>query len=495
MTIQDTIAIPNNWTEDSKFGDYAYQLGKTDTDDAILKNFRSDYNSSINYGGNFSFWFKYDSNLHQDSGINDVTIFEFKNGSFLQGYVSIFNNTGVIRFSVYDTVNQLYHFPNCPSTDILDGNWHFLQFIKSRNVFTSTVLKIIVDSNEIASYNAPFVGVWEEELFTNYNTSNGNGGVVLKNSSSKGFLIDDIFYDGDELDAITVPTSTRNYITDNDDLYDINFEGFNKKLASATATINDGIIDSITIDDQGDMYDTVPTITIDDPTGTSSNFTPVISPVINDGVLESIVIVYGGNFYEENPIITISDPTGTYDDFSNINATATATYDENTGILDQITLTNSGKFYYQNPSVLISNPTGISQNYKAQLSASLYANGSLRMINIDNRGYGYSQVPVVTIDSPLSTVNKGDTVIGNDSGVRGEISYKDSTTVKIINSGGSFTQNEFIKTDSGHAIKVYDQTDDQSFINDETAQNVTIENEADSIIDFSETNPFSESNF
>jgi len=495
VTIQDTIQIPSNWTTDSKFGNYSYQFSKSNNNDQILRKFRSDYSSNINYGGNFSFWFKYDQNLHTNSGISDVSIFEFKNENQIQSVISILNTNGEIKFTTYDSANQLYHYPSCPATDILDGNWHFLQFIKSRSGFNLTYLKIIIDSNEVVNYTAPFNGVWTDEWFTNYNSFTGNGGIILKNSGSKGFIVDDIYYNGTNFNSLNTPTTSRDYIIDIDDSYKINYEGFEKKEAVATATVENGIITSISLTENGEMYSSVPLISIDSPTGTSNDFKAIMSPVISDGILQSINIDYGGNFYNSAPTITISDPTGNYNDFENINATATSSYNSSRGIVDKINIVNSGKFYYTNPTVTISNPTGLAQDYKASFTTEMYANGSLKLINIDNSGYGYSSPPTLTIDAPKINILKGDIVIGNDSGLKGEVSFKDSTTIKIINSGGSFNDNEFIKTSDGNSVRVYDQTDEQNFINDELATNDTIEKEADSIIDFSETNPFSETNY
>jgi len=495
VTIEDTISLPDNWTTDSKFGNYSYQLGKSDNSDFNLKLFRSDYDSSLNYGGSFSFWFKYDQNLHVDSGISDVNIFEFKNNSFTQSVISIFDNTGVIKFTTYDTSLTSYHFPTCPSTSILDGNWHFLQFIKSRNGFSSSNLKIIVDGSEIVNYLAPFNGVWTEEWFTNYNTSSGDGGIVIKNATSKGFLIDDIYYDGVNFSTLSIPNTTRSYHIDDVDNYRINYEGFDKKEVSLTPVVSNGRITSMIINDSGEYYATVPAITIETSTGTKVDFTSQVVATINDGYVDTMTIVDSGDFYQSIPNISIESPTGTYDDFSNINATATATYNSDKGIIDNITITNPGKFYYTTPTVTVSDPTGIAQDYRASMTASLNADGSIKSIDIDDRGYGYSITPTITIDAPLSGISKGDVVIGNDSNVKGEVSLRDSTKIQIINSGGSFNDNEFIKTSTGHGLRVYDQSDDQNFITDNMAQNQEIEKEADSIIDFSETNPFSESNY
>ena len=61
---------------------------------------------------------------------------------------------------------------------------------------------------------------------------------------------------------------------------------------------------------------------------------------------------------------------------------------------------------------------------------------------------------------------------------------------------GTFGATSNIVGDSSGAYYSLSTTPDtQVFTNDVSANNVTIETEADSIIDFSESNPFSESNY
>ena len=69
-------------------------------------------------------------------------------------------------------------------------------------------------------------------------------------------------------------------------------------------------------------------------------------------------------------------------------------------------------------------------------------------------------------------------------------------TLKITDVVGTFGATSNIVGDTSGAYYSLSTTPDtQVFTNDVSANNVTIETEADSIIDFSESNPFSESNF
>jgi hypothetical protein len=68
--------------------------------------------------------------------------------------------------------------------------------------------------------------------------------------------------------------------------------------------------------------------------------------------------------------------------------------------------------------------------------------------------------------------------------------------LKITDIVGTFSVSQnVIGQTSGAEYTISTTPNTQVFVNDSTADNVTIETEADGIIDFSETNPFSESNY
>ena len=67
--------------------------------------------------------------------------------------------------------------------------------------------------------------------------------------------------------------------------------------------------------------------------------------------------------------------------------------------------------------------------------------------------------------------------------------------LKITDIVGTFgATSNIVGQTSGAYYSLSTTPDTQVFVNDTTANNVTFETEADSIIDFSESNPFSEGN-
>ena len=93
------------------------------------------------------------------------------------------------------------------------------------------------------------------------------------------------------------------------------------------------------------------------------------------------------------------------------------------------------------------------------------------------------------------TVYVGDSVSSANTKARVVSWNSTDKTLKITDVVGTFGATSNIVGDtSGAYYSLTTTPDTQVFVNDKTANNVTIETEADSIIDFSESNPFSEGN-
>ena len=157
-----------------------------------------------------------------------------------------------------------------------------------------------------------------------------------------------------------------------------------------------------------------------------------------------------------------------------------------------ITITNGGSGYAEAPSVTISSP-GIGTT--ATATAYINSSGSVTSIRITDTGIGYTSIPTIQIDSPIvsgiGTFIFNEIVTGSVSGTTAIVNSWNSVTneLKVSKVTGSFTAGEnIVGSESGASRKLrileeYDTTDPY-------AQNEIIENEADSILDFSEGNPF-----
>ena len=156
-------------------------------------------------------------------------------------------------------------------------------------------------------------------------------------------------------------------------------------------------------------------------------------------------------------------------------ATAAITGDAVSGI----TITDGGAHYKvaTPPSVTISGGGGTGATATATVSSTGIVNG----ITITGGGSGYTSVPTVVIDySPKDN--------------RAEVKSWDSTTraLQVINRTGTFTTDEVVTgltSGAKWSPETFDTLNNTSSTYD---QNRAIENDADNIVDWSESNPFGE---
>ena len=186
----------------------------------------------------------------------------------------------------------------------------------------------------------------------------------------------------------------------------------------------------------------------------------------------------------DNAIKLFMDPGGTGDftvgeevvgDEFLAKATSTITGDAVTSI----TITDGGAHYKvaTPPSVTISGGGGTGATATATVSSTGIVNG----ITITSGGSGYISNPTITIDySPKDN--------------RAEVKSWDSTTraLEVINRTGTFTTAEVITgltSGAKWSPETFDTLNNTSSTYD---QNRVIENDADNIVDWSESNPFGE---
>ena len=267
--------------------------------------------------------------------------------------------------------------------------------------------------------------------------------------------------------------------------------------ATASASIGStGMIGQISLTDDGYSYTSAPTVTISAPTsGTTATAVAITTSVGGIKSVKEIRITNAGSGYTSTnpPTITISGGGGT-------GAAATAII-VNNGIRT-LSIGNSGSGYFIAPTVTIAGP---SVGQTATAVAIVGTSGTVSSLQITNAGYGYTSNPVVTI-SGVSTTGIGtyvlnETITGSLSGTTAEIKdIKYRTDISSDNppielyvgiNDGQFSAGEVItgsKSSATYILKSYDNDSyEESYdINEE------IETEADSILDFTESNPFGE---
>lgn len=264
----------------------------------------------------------------------------------------------------------------------------------------------------------------------------------------------------------------------------------NGQTAQASASVSSGVIEKIYITNDGYGYTKKPTITIEPPGSGGIQATAEANIQTKGGVksISEILLTNAGYGYTFTPKITIVGGNGTG---------AGATCSISTSGVYSINISNTGSHYYNAPGVTISSPigNGITASAKAEIDSS----GSISKIKIIDSGVGYSSNPVVTIASPpqtgIGTYYVTEEVIGQTSGTKAIVKDwtntaddKDKILLVQINNG-NFYPGEILKGTSSSAsyiIKSFDSYTQKDLY----SQNKEIEDEADKIVDFSETNPF-----
>jgi hypothetical protein len=278
------------------------------------------------------------------------------------------------------------------------------------------------------------------------------------------------------------------------------------RTATATANKGDGYVSQIFLNNDGSGYTGTPIVSISTAPYGGTNATAVAITTNKAGIysIDRILLTNAGIGYTVAPTITINGGNG-------VGAAATCNIQtSNFGVIS-IVVSDSGVGYSTVPLVTISGPVGAGT--AASAIATINADTQVSSIRLTNAGIGYTtgDIPIVTIASPplitgLGTYRFNEVVRGLTSGTEGRVKSWDSDTkvlkVSLVGIGttvSGFIPGEIVigtsstisaaSTSNGYAlytVKSYDHRD----IYDKYEQNDEIEEEADTFIDFSQTNPF-----
>ena len=271
--------------------------------------------------------------------------------------------------------------------------------------------------------------------------------------------------------------------------------------ATANSSIDDGVVSKIVLLDDGSSYSSIPTIGISSsPTGNSEDNATAVAITTSVGdvkSIKSIRLTFGGRGYNTSnpPLVTITGGGGTG---------AAATSIVSNGAVNKFTMANNGAEYYSEPTVTVTGPSvGQTATAKATFNSST---GKVTGIQIVNAGFGYTQAPTVQI-SAASTISIGgtyiynETVTGSLSGTTAEVRHYNLRTDLDINNppgdlrvainSGQFSPGEIIVGSASSARYILKSYDNDSY-EESYDKNEEFETEADSILDFTEVNPFGE---
>ena len=267
--------------------------------------------------------------------------------------------------------------------------------------------------------------------------------------------------------------------------------------ATATAVIGTGGLQKIFLNNDGSGYTSPPTITISAPSslpgsGTTATAVGVLTTRNQVTSLEYIYLTHAGVGYGNTvPIITISGGGGT-----GAAATCSLVPAGKKG-LQSINITNHGVGYSTSPTVAVSLPS-LSPANPASVHPIVGTASSNPITNlyILDAGAGFFSPPTITIGAG-ATVGVGtfwfnEEVTGQQSNVVGRVKNWDADT-GILQVGimtGTFYEGERLVGSKSGATYETSTTGAASTNTDYFRQNEDIELDADSFLDFSESNPF-----
>jgi hypothetical protein len=262
--------------------------------------------------------------------------------------------------------------------------------------------------------------------------------------------------------------------------------------ASAITTLINGGIRFFTVTNRGSGYINSPRVAISSAPG--GGVTGIGSATLIGGIVvctdsanpatksvQSIEVINPGFGYTIAPkVLIFGDGSG---------ATATSTIGD--GIVGVITVTNSGGGYINSPSIVF---TGIS-SVSAAATAVVSSAGSITQIRITNAGLGYTQPPSITIGNPslssLGSYTFNEIITGSTSGTTARVRSWSSITniLEVSKISGEFIAGETLVGTASSASRTL-RSIEVFAVEDGYSDNEDIETEADSIIDFSNVNPF-----
>ena len=262
--------------------------------------------------------------------------------------------------------------------------------------------------------------------------------------------------------------------------------------ASAVTRIVNGGIRYITLTNRGGGYTSIPRVAISSaPAGgmTAVGIATMIGGLIDcNGTsalkVQGLEIINPGYGYTVAPSILF---------FGGGGAGAAATSTIGDGIIGIVTITNGGSGYVTPPTITISSPGfgGITATANAKINSV----GIVTQIAITNAGLGYTSTPTITLSSPymigIGTYIYNEYVSGSVSGTTAKVRDWNAITgeLKVYEIDGSFVNGDVITGAASSAFYKL-RTVIENNTSDLFAENSVIEQEADTIIDFSERNPF-----
>lgn len=259
--------------------------------------------------------------------------------------------------------------------------------------------------------------------------------------------------------------------------------------AQARTSLTSGYIKNVYLTNDGYDYVSAPTVSIGTAPSGGYNASAVAITTSIRGVrsLKSLYFTNTGFGYTVAPSIAFTGGGGS-------GAAATCEIETTYYGIQEIIIDNIGSGYGSSPLVTFTGPSvgwGVTATGIATVS-----NGSVSQILITNPGLGYTVAPTITIGLPSITTGIGtyifnEIVVGSRSHTRARVKNwdKDTNILQVSITDGQFYPGELIVGAASSATYAVDSYETYDLYN-KYEENKEIETEADTILDFSEDNPF-----
>lgn len=263
------------------------------------------------------------------------------------------------------------------------------------------------------------------------------------------------------------------------------------QTSTAYSGISSGYVRKVILNQDGYDYVGIPTVGISTapPGGVNASAVAITTSIAGIYSIKEILLTNTGSGYTTPPTVTI------YANGSGVGAAATCEIVNGYYGIQSIGIQTYGAGYVTPPLVTFSSPTtGVAITARGR--SVVGASGSITQILIEDAGIGYTSAPTVTIAPPplitgIGTYSFNEIVTGSISGTRARVKSwdKDTNIIKVGVIDGNFVAGETLvgsASSATYSIKIISNSE----FSDKYEQNDEIEQAADQILDFSESNPF-----
>ena len=276
------------------------------------------------------------------------------------------------------------------------------------------------------------------------------------------------------------------------------------QTATATVGVSSGRVAEIFLNNDGSGFTSAPTITFSDAPvgGHNASAIAITTERANITSILRLEMTNAGAGYTEAPTISISGGGGS-------GAAATCSISTTFGV-QQVVVGAAGTGYSASPTITIDTPpSGINTAVLNPVFNTSIGAG-INTVRILNSGIGYTSGPIsLEFSGPTSGIGTfyyNETVTGQSSGITavvkdfdagvrvsaaGTVTIIGETKLRVSLNTGQFFEGETIVGGSSTATYIV-KTHDLDSHDQPSDSNEEIELEADSLLDFSESNPFGE---